>query len=300
MRTFTFILATAVLVQFAAFTTSVQAQNFGAMGTQWFYSSHAEGGCPGNCEYIHFESVLDTVINGQAVNKIAPIYYRYVGDTMHLGPIYLYEQSDTVFMWNFERERFLTTYIFNGEVGDTLVLDAPEYVEWTDTIYRLVITDITEVILDGVTLKKYGTSALDDFQFYNGGFFMDRIGGLDYFFPRAIIFPEASGPIRCYSDANIDTSFQSVACDYILPVSIDELTEDEGITVHPNPASATLHISSTRPVERIELYDMLGKQVMATDNTTIDLTGQPEGLYVVAILLTNGQRVERRVVRQTN
>jgi hypothetical protein len=53
-------------------------------------------------------------------------------------------------------------------------------------------------------------------------------------------------------------------------------------------------------VERIELYDKLGKQVMATDSTTLDLSGQPEGLYVVSILLTIGQRVERRVVRQVH
>jgi len=292
----TLLLLTAIILGLAP---RISAQNFGATGTQWHYSAHASGACPGNCEYLHFESVLDTAINGQAVNKITPTYYQYGGDTMHLDPIYLYEQSDTVFMWNFARARFLTTYIFNGEVGDTLVLDSPEPLEWTDTIYRLVITDITEVILDGVTLKKYGTSALDDFQFFNGGFFMDRIGGLDYFFPRANIIPEGTGPIRCYSDATIDTSFQSVACDYILPVFIEELTENEGITVHPNPASATLHISSTQPVERIELYDMLGKQMMATNSTTLDLNGQPEGLYVVAILLTNGQRVQRRIIRQT-
>ncbi len=279
-------------------STQVSAQNFGAIGTQWHYSSHAYGACPGNCEYIHLESVLDTVINGQAVHKITQTQYRSVGDTLYFDPIYLYEQSDTVFMWDFERERFLTTHIFNGEVGDTLVLDAPEYMEWTDTIYRLVILDITEVTVDGVTLKKYGTSALDEFQFYNGGYFMDRIGGLDYFFPRAVIIPEADGPIRCYSDADIDTSFQQVACDHILIISVDELTENEGITIHPNPASTTINISSTQPVERIELHDMLGKQAMATQHTTLDLSALPEGQYVVTIVLTNGQRVERRIIRQ--
>lgn len=289
------LLLTAIILGLAP---ALSAQNFGATGTQWYYSSHAGGMCPGNCEYIHLESVLDTVINGQAVNKITQTYYRYVGDTMYFDPIYLYEQSDTVFMWDFNRERFLTTYIFNGEVGDTLTLDSPENLEWTDTIYRLVINSITEAIVDGVTLKKYGTWALDDYQFYNGGFFMDRIGGLDYFFPRPNIIPEAAGPIRCYSDAQIDTSFQSVACDHILTVSVDELTEDEDITIHPNPASTTINISSTQPVERIELHDMLGKQAMATQHTTLDLSALPEGPYVVTIVLTNGQRVERRIIRQ--
>ena len=207
----TIILTTILLT----FSFSLLGQEFGTIGTQWHYSEHAGGACPGNCEYLHHESVMDTIISGQLTHKITQTYYKHTGDTVNFDPIYLYEQSDTVFMWSFSKSKFLTTYIFNGNIGDTLILDAPDTLSWTDTTYRLVIDTIINLTIDGVPLKKYRTIALDDYTFWNGGYFMDKIGGLDWFFPRAAIFPEAGGPIRCYSDAQIDTSFQSVACDYM-------------------------------------------------------------------------------------
>ena len=168
---------TIILTSFIlSMTINLLGQNFGTIGTQWHYSEHAGGGCSGNCEYLRLESVLDTVISGQTTHKILQTYYRHTGDTLQLDPIYLYEQSDTVFMWSFSKSKFLTTYIFNGNIGDTLTLDAPDTINWTDTTYRLVIDTIINVIVDGVTLKKYGTTALDDYQFYNGGYFMDRVG----------------------------------------------------------------------------------------------------------------------------
>jgi hypothetical protein len=281
--------------------TATSAQNFGATGAQWHYSAHADGLCPGNCEYIHFQSVLDTVINGQPVNKITQTYYRYWGDTLYLDPIYLYEQSDTVFMWDFERERFLTTYIFNGAVGDTLVLDAPELLEWTDTIYRLVITAITDVTVDGVTLKKYETLALDGFEFFNGGFFMDRIGGLDYFFPRPPVILEAPGPIRCYSDAEIDTSFQPVACDHVLISSVDDMTANEGITAHPNPSTGPFTLtwqSTTAAAYAFTLYDAQGREAYAHDGHTVSgtttvqlqLAHLPAGIYFGRLAADDGIR----------
>ena len=278
-------------------TCNLLGQNFGTIGTQWYYSENASGGCPGNCEYLHLESVLDTVISGQTTHKISSTYYRHTGDTLQLDPIYLYEQSDTVFMWSFSKSKFLTTYIFNGNIDDTLTLDVPDTIFWTDSTYRLVIDTVINVIVDGVPLKKYGTTALDHYQFYNGGYFMDRIGGLDWFFPRPEIIPEAGGPIRCYSDAQIDTSFQVVACDYILYTSIDELTDDNVIEVYPNPTIGLLTIKPKQPIDKIELYDLTGKLVTMTRELTIDFSDLPNGLYILTIHITTGQKIGKKIIK---
>lgn len=283
-----------------SFFSSLLGQDFGTIGTQWHYSEHAGGACPGNCEYLHLESVMDTIISGQTTHKITQIYYKHTGDTVHFDPIYLYEQSDTVFMWSFSKLKFLTTYIFNGNIGDTLTLDTPDTLSWTDTTYRLVIDTIINLTIDGVPLKKYRTIALDDYTFWNGGYFMDKIGGLDWFFPRAAIFPEAGGPIRCYSDAQIDTSFQSVACDYILYTSIDELTDENDIEIFPNPTKDFLTIKSEQPIKKVEVYDMTGKFVLTTRETIVDFSNLGVGQYILVIHLKAGQKIEKKIMKNAH
>lgn len=277
-------------------TSYIRGQNFGTVGTQWFYSENAEGGCPGNCEYLHLESVLDTVIDGEITHKILQSYYRQWGDTLHLDPIYLYEQNDTVFMWSFSKSKFLITYIFNGDIGDTLTLDAPDTFS-TDTTYRLVIDSIININIDGVLLKKIRTTPLDDYEFFGTGEFMERIGGLDWFFPRAAIILEAGGPIRCYSDSQIDTNFQTVACDHIIYVSVDELTNENTIHIYPNPTTSSLIIVAKHPIEKLDLFDLNGKLLESTSKMTVDFSNLANGQYILTIQLTTGQKIEKKIMK---
>ena len=282
---------------FLGIVFNLSGQNFGAIGTEWYYSEHANGGCPGNCEYLHLESVADTLISGQTTHKITQTYYRQTGDTVYYDPIYLYEQSDTVFMWSFSKSKFLTIYIFNGNIGDTLTLDVLDAMIMTDTTFQLVIDTIINVTVDGVPLKKYGTTALGIYQFHNSGYFMDRIGGLDWFFPRAVIIPEAGGPIRCYLDAQIDTSFQAVPCDFLLYTSVDELINNNNIEIYPNPTTNLLTIKSKEPIDKINLFDLTGKLITTTKELTIDLSDLTSGLYIMTIHLTTGQQIEKKIIK---
>jgi hypothetical protein len=279
-------------------TTFLFGQNFGSIGTQWYYSEHASGAAPPNSEYLHLQSVADTVIDGVTTHKILRTYYKHNGDTVTFNPIYVYEQSDTAFMYNFQMSQFQTIYIFNAQQGDTLTLDIVEPLPWiTDSTYRLVIDTVETVIVDGISLKKYRTIALDEFQFYNGGYFMDRIGGLDWFFPRATIIPEAGGPIRCYSDNQIDTSFQSVACDYRLITSISEINANYRIYIFPNPFQNELTIQSEQPIEQIELYDFTGRRILSSRQATLNLENINNGVYILTIYLKSGQRLDRKIIK---
>lgn len=279
-------------------TTFLFGQNFGVIGTQWYYSEHASGAAPPNSEYLHLQSVADTVITGVTTHKIVRTYYKFSGDTVILDPLYVYEQSDTVFMYNFQKSKFQTIYIFNASQGDTLTLDFPEPLQWTtDSTYRLVIDTVETVVVDGVPLKKYRTISLDEFTFWNGGYFMDRIGGLDWFLPRAAIIPEAGGPIRCYLDNQIDTSFQSVACDYRLNTSIGELNPNYRIQVFPNPLQNELTIQSEQPIERVELFDLTGKSILSSRQATLNLENINNGVYILNIYLKSGQQLDRKIIK---
>lgn len=283
---------------FLAITTFLFGQNFGSIGTQWYYSEHAGGAAPTNSEYLHLQSVSDKVIDGVTTHKIVSTYYKFNRDTVTFATIYVYDQSDTVFMYNFQKKKFQTLYIFNALQGDTLTLDFPEPLSWTtDSTFRIVIDTVETVIIDGVSLKKYRIISLDEFNFWNGGYFMDRIGGLDWFFPRPIIIPEAGGPIRCYSDNQIDTSFQSVPCDYRLVSSINDTYNNFQIHVFPNPVQNELTIQTEQPIERIELCDLTGRRIITSHQLVLNLDQVNNGPYILTIYFNSGQILDKKIIK---
>jgi len=168
-----------------------------------------------------------------------------------------------------------------------------------DTTYRLVIDSVINTSIDGVPLKRYYTTALDGLTFFGDGSFMDRIGGLDWLLPRrAIVHPGVfvAGPIRCYSDAQIDTSFQSIACDSLslplsLPLSISENLNNSNIKLYPNPSFNNLVIENLGQQKndvRVEVRDVTGKlelikNIGLVEKVTINTSHLPAGLYFVTI-----------------
>ena len=283
-------------ISFVSIAILTFGQNFGEVGTQWFYEEHGQG--PPYSEYLHLVSTTDTIIDGKTTHKIEGTYYNtYTGDTIAQEPFYVYEQSDTVFKYDFQKAKFLTLYIFNASIGDTLTLDYPGEIAYkTDITYRLVIDTIENVVIDGITLKKYKTTGLDSIMFYDGGYFMDRIGGLDWIFPRALpITLEAGGPIRCYMDNEIDTNFSSVPCDYVSAST--ELKINNEVNVYPNPASDRIIVESEYRIEKIELSDITGKLILSTNKPVIDIERIKNGFYILTIYLEDGKIIEKKIIK---
>lgn len=58
----------------------------------------------------------------------------------------------------------------------------------------------------------------------------------------------------------------------------------KGLRVYPNPASETIYITSGIPIEKIELYDIVGKQVLESKNTSeINVNHLEYGLYLLKL-----------------
>lgn len=282
------------LITLNIITTSF-SQHFGIFGSEWYYSEHGDGLAPLHSEYLHAESVLDTIIEGKTTHKIIQTSHKFDGSSVNYNPIYVYEAADTVFRYNFSLGTFTSLYIFNGEIGDTLLLDKPDTLEWTGETYRLVIDTITTTMLDGVLVKKYKTTALDDYSFHNGGYFMDLAGGLDWFFPRSVIFPEEGGPIRCHRSPIVDTTFWDKACDYREISSIVD-QERESFRIYPNPFTdfTTIDLNNlSTQVTKIEIYDVVGHLIYARNlngekQIRVNSSELEKGIYLVHVVLENG------------
>jgi hypothetical protein len=79
------------------------------------------------------------------------------------------------------------------------------------------------------------------------------------------------------------------------------------ISIYPNPASTELIIrfadnSNSELPERISVADLLGKNVMeipAVDKEIkVDLTGIPDGIYILQIRTLNGQVINKRFLKR--
>jgi len=75
----------------------------------------------------------------------------------------------------------------------------------------------------------------------------------------------------------------------------------EGVSVYPNPSQGIVNVSNNHNVSNtIVVYDMLGQVVLtkeATSDTTLDLSGNGTGVYLVKVSNNNGSMVERVVIK---
>lgn len=72
--------------------------------------------------------------------------------------------------------------------------------------------------------------------------------------------------------------------------------EVEAVSVYPNPAKDKLYIKGEN-IQSIELYNLVGQQVMVSAETVLDLSDLTEGIYFVRVVCENGMAT-KRIVKQ--
>lgn len=85
-------------------------------------------------------------------------------------------------------------------------------------------------------------------------------------------------------------------------VSVEEQAQAGGVRLFPNPASDKVNIAAIADFNTVTVYSITGQAVFnqknMTDknNFTFDVSGFRKGVYLVEILLNNGQKVSRRLI----
>lgn len=76
--------------------------------------------------------------------------------------------------------------------------------------------------------------------------------------------------------------------------SINELNEALDITIYPNPAMDRINISVSGNVQ-ISIMDMNGKQVLSSNNKTIDVSALAKGIYFIHVSNEKGSAVKKLI-----
>jgi len=83
-------------------------------------------------------------------------------------------------------------------------------------------------------------------------------------------------------------------------LSVEEFSLDNSISVFPNPTSdiITLDVSNRITVNSLELYNIVGKQVIQTTNvSTLDLSQLSAGMYMLRVLTDSGI-LTKKIIRE--
>jgi hypothetical protein len=73
--------------------------------------------------------------------------------------------------------------------------------------------------------------------------------------------------------------------------------EFDAISIYPNPAQNELHIQSNTPIDTVQMFNLLGQQILERKATTLDISNLTDGLYLVKVF-SNGKESTYKIVKQ--
>lgn len=83
-------------------------------------------------------------------------------------------------------------------------------------------------------------------------------------------------------------------------IQLVKLNNDNIISIHPNPTSDILHITNYQLVAQVQLQDVSGRVVkqFSVAKKEIPMSDIPHGVYVLKLVLTNGEIVAQKIIKQ--
>ncbi|MCD6064680.1 MAG: Secretion system C-terminal sorting domain [Flavipsychrobacter sp.] len=285
-------------------SASGYAQQFAPIGSEW-YNDVFSG-------IFHLQTTKDTVIDNVSARQIT--YTPHSAEPwLSMGfklwgepPAYVYNNDDTVFLYNMLFEKFTPLYVFNVNDGDTVTLPLTPPLgcdffmgSLGDSLFSYVVDSVRVVLYDTAYLQTFYTHPISTPGRQKMSFpvYARVLGGLSTgLLPNcdscaASLAANCVGPsnIRCYHSSNYDIKLVSGDCAKGIKVSVGDIYK-EGIAIglYPNPATDQITVRFSKPFTRrihCSLTDIVGREVLAADinasTTTVsyDVAQLPPGQY---------------------
>lgn len=289
-----------------------QIDSFAPVGAVWHHDATSS--------VYRCSSVKDTLILGQHCRKIVQkaltdtALSKYGLRLLDQETIYVYNNEDTVFLYNRSRNAFSPLYVFNVVAGDTVELPVMPaqcvyYIDTVKSACKYVVDSVKMVDYDGQALKtvfgrmlpakpkSVGWQSWSDTSFaYAQVLGSIRTGLLPFcrgcYYTAEMDCGFTSG-IRCYQSGTRNIKLKSGDCDRGFSVSVSEVSLTAAISVFPNPVSEklSLRIPAAR-FGNLYIYNHMGGELLRRElystETEIAAKEWPSGLYFIRI--DDGQR----------
>jgi hypothetical protein len=260
-------------------------QAFAPIGAEWYYSDAGYDG------YYHYKSEKDTTVSGVFCQKILIQRVKNDSSVSFLNPKFTYQSNDTVYYFHNRYNKFVPLYIFDVSIGDTLTFYLPEdsYSNNNDSIFKVIVDNVTSVTINSQLLKKiYVSEVVSCYYTYRD--YTELIGSSLSMLPHiACIIPESGmEQLRCYSDSTLNYDADNyLSCDY-LSTGIKNLNFNSKFTLYPNPTKTFIRIQASQNEEfDYKIYNSQGLLVISgnieSNSSTIQIEYLAEGLYYITL-----------------
>ncbi|MGD1845012.1 MAG: T9SS type A sorting domain-containing protein [Salibacteraceae bacterium] len=85
-------------------------------------------------------------------------------------------------------------------------------------------------------------------------------------------------------------------------VSVEDVERNAGVRIYPNPVQNTLSIESDAvAIAKVEIFNLMGQNVQqisgGEDFKNIDVSGLPDGMYLLNVHFADGTSISRKIVK---
>ncbi len=103
--------------------------------------------------------------------------------------------------------------------------------------------------------------------------------------------------LRATSDGQYVDFDVNVTMNYV-PDGIEE-NENVTVSIYPNPAHDIIFVGANNdlPVQRIDIYDVTGQLILISNETEINVSTLPKGVYFITVFTENQKFVERIIIK---
>ncbi len=229
-------------------------------------------------------------MNGKIYKRV----YNNYGETSCL----VREENGIVYQIDVNNSTEIIKYDFTLEVGDifdfSYIFYCSYYGENNGIVGELEVINVDIQFIAGEDRKII--------EFEQGGAFvseiwMEGIGSIRGFDPigQMLDISNDGTLLVCFTKNGTVYFFNNAtSCDNTT-LGIDDFNQDQ-IVLYPNPSSSKIFIKSQEdPVTKVELYSLLGENVITVNNNveSIDISDLVSGIYLLKIFTANGTTVKK-------
>ena len=277
------------------------AQPFGANGATWHFNSSTFFPPHVNTPIVVTSSQPFMIGNDTCYT----IGSGWVGGCSSMSSYIVTQRNDSVLYFSSNQNDFVLLYNYNAMVGDTQTIYAPD-INGIDTSVQLLVISTDSININGFMKRRYITNQLT-YYFEFGGGVIEDIGSAGFPFPQYGFCDPIHGGIRCYEDSIVGLyNFNpALGCDSIWGVGLNELNDNDGIIIYPNPFNSYLTIFNTLQFSECKIIfrDLLGREIKTLqfdvlqnpNSITVDLHDLNKGIYFLEIIQEDSHWVKKIV-----
>ena len=79
------------------------------------------------------------------------------------------------------------------------------------------------------------------------------------------------------------------------PVSVNELYQNNAVSIYPNPTKGMFSVESESQIQKVIVSNSFGQIVFTTEQTKIDLSNYPNGIYFLKIETISGSTINKLI-----